>query len=115
MFPSPRRSPRVHSEVQEGDKAEHWVSFDLPHVLALPLALPGASMVDASGGCYDCCAKAGGEWKRVWLCQLRSPLSWAAQGKIIFDLNPKNTIHNLVYFPLNVGQWLTLKRGTVQV
>lgn len=48
MLPSPGRSPRVHSEVQEGDEAERWVSFDLLHGLALSLALPGASVVDAS-------------------------------------------------------------------
>lgn len=45
MFPSPGRSPKVHAEVQEGDKAEHWVS-DLLHMLELPL--PGASVVAAS-------------------------------------------------------------------
>lgn len=59
-----------HSEVQKREKAEQWLSLDWLHVLALSFLMPEWWM--PAGGCHNCCAKAGGEWKRVWLCQMRS-------------------------------------------
>lgn len=48
VFPSSGKTPGVKSEVQEGGKAEHWLSLNWLRVLVLPQALPGASVVFAS-------------------------------------------------------------------